>query len=134
MNKIILKIGGMSCSACSSSLEKYLNKQDGIENATVNLVLAQAMIEYSDSLSLDDLEKFIHEAGFESLGVFDERLEEKLYNHDKFNLIIFGILAITVLYISMAHMIKLPSIPFLDMIKYPTNYSICLFVFACIFL
>ena len=30
MKKIVLKIGGMSCSACSNGLEKYLNKQKGI--------------------------------------------------------------------------------------------------------
>ena len=37
MKKIILSIDGMTCSACSNGLEKYLNKQDGIEKATVNL-------------------------------------------------------------------------------------------------
>ena len=46
MKKIILSIEGMTCSACSNGLEKYLNKQDGILNATVNLVMANASIEY----------------------------------------------------------------------------------------
>ena len=77
MNKIILKIGGMSCSACSSSLEKYLNKQQGIINATVNLVMSQAMIEYEDNLTIEDLNRFIKEAGFESLGIYDETIEEE---------------------------------------------------------
>ena len=27
MRKVLLKIDGMTCSACSSGLEKYLNKQ-----------------------------------------------------------------------------------------------------------
>ena len=45
MKKVILKIEGMSCSACSSGLEKYLNKQIGITNASVNLVLGNALIE-----------------------------------------------------------------------------------------
>ncbi len=31
MKKIVLTIGGMTCSACSNGLEKYLNKQDGIK-------------------------------------------------------------------------------------------------------
>ena len=39
MQKQILKISGMTCSACSSGLEKYLNKQKGIISASVNLVL-----------------------------------------------------------------------------------------------
>ena len=55
MKKIVLKIGGMSCSACSNGLEKYLNKQKGIIHASVNLVLAEAIIEYEDTLTLDDI-------------------------------------------------------------------------------
>ena len=30
MSKVILKIDGMSCSACQNRVEKYLNKQDGV--------------------------------------------------------------------------------------------------------
>ena len=39
MKKVLLKIDGMTCSACSSGLEKFLNKQDGIETASVNLIM-----------------------------------------------------------------------------------------------
>jgi hypothetical protein len=35
----------MSCSACSGGLEKYLNKQNGISMANVNLVMASASVE-----------------------------------------------------------------------------------------
>lgn len=56
MKKIILSIDGMTCSACSSGLEKYLNKQDGVISASVNLVLAQALIEYEDNLTIEQLE------------------------------------------------------------------------------
>lgn len=48
--KIILSIDGMTCSACSNGLEKYLNKQNGIINATVNLVMANATIDYDDNI------------------------------------------------------------------------------------
>ena len=46
MKKVLLKIDGMTCSACSSGLEKYLNKQDGIVQASVNLIMNNANIEY----------------------------------------------------------------------------------------
>ncbi len=133
MKKVILKIGGMSCSACSSGLEKYLNKQDGIINASVNLVMAQAMIECEDNITMDDLSKFVHDAGFINLGDYDKANEEEVGN-EKVGLIVFGILVVLVLYISMSHMIHLGSLPFLDMMKYPVNYSISLFVLASIFL
>lgn len=58
MSKAILSISGMSCNARSNSLEKYLNKQKGIINASVNLVLAQALIEYDNTLTINDLNSF----------------------------------------------------------------------------
>ena len=64
MKQVILKIGGMSCSACSTGLEKFLNKQEGIKNATVNLIMNNASIEYDDEkLNLENIEKFIGKAG-----------------------------------------------------------------------
>ena len=48
MKKIVLRIGGMTCSACSSGLEKYLSRQEGISSASVNLVLSLATIEYEN--------------------------------------------------------------------------------------
>ena len=127
MQKVILNIKGMSCSACSNSLEKYLNKQNGIINATVNLVLSQASIEYNDNLSIEDLNKFISDAGFESLGIYDET---KINKTNKSNKIIIPItfLTILVLYISMSHMLSLPSIPYLDMMRNPINYTISLLI------
>ena len=77
MKKIILRIEGMTCSACSSSLEKYLLKQKGIEDALVNLVMSSASISYDDSLTEDDLNQFVKEAGFKSLGVYQEQEEKE---------------------------------------------------------
>ena len=63
MKKVLLKIDGMTCSACSTGLEKYLNKQDGIKQATVNLIMNNANIEYDDKkLNLEQVEKFIEKA------------------------------------------------------------------------
>ena len=127
MKKVILKIGGMSCSACSAGLEKYLNKQPGIE-ASVNLVLAQAMIIYEESYSISDLEHLVKEAGYESLGIYTGKEEVKKTNH---HLLLYGILVIITLYLSMGHMIGLPSI---DQMRYPVFYTTLLCLLACIFL
>lgn len=132
MKKIILKIEGMTCSACSSSLEKYLLKQDGIDDALVNLVMSSASITYEDNITMDDLNRFVSEAGFKSLGLYNEN-EDKDNNKTKY-FIVNGILALLVLYISMSHMIHLPAIPFLHMINYPVNYSVCLFIFSLYFI
>ena len=113
MKKIILRIEGMTCSGCSSGLEKYLNKQKGIINANVNLVLSIATIEY-ENLNLKDIEKYIKEAGFKSLGEF-KKIEEKETNKaDIIKLIILGLLIIFIMYLSMGHMLNLPNLYLLN--------------------
>ena len=132
MKKVILKIEGMTCSACSSSLEKYLLKQKGIDDALVNLVMSSASISYEEDITIDDLNKFVSEAGFKSLGIYDEK--DDTTNNKNVYFIINGVLVLLVLYISMAHMLNLPVIPFLHMVNHPINYSVCLFLFSLYFI
>ena len=120
MKKIVLNIEGMTCSACSNGLEKYLKKQDGVIDASVNLVMATAMIEYEEFLTVEDLERFVKEAGFKSLG---EKQEEKK-NNDLKMLIIFAILGIILMYVSMGHMIGLHVPDILNMEKNPIVYIV----------
>ena len=135
MKKIILSIDGMTCSACSNGLEKYLNKQDGIKNASVNLVMANASIEYDESkLTQTKIEEFVKKAGFKSLGEFKKINTNKKNKKEKVKFIIFTVLAIILMYISMGHMINLPVIPFLDPHKFTTNYMIVLLVFSICFI
>ena len=44
--KVDLDIYGMTCAACSSRIEKVLNRQEGVEKASVNLTTEQANVEY----------------------------------------------------------------------------------------
>lgn len=124
MKKVVLSIDGMTCSACSNGLEKYLNKQNGIKSATVNLVMANALIEYDENiLNLETLEKFVEEAGFKSLGIYNENSEKKQNKNEKVKFIIFSVLAVAIMYISMGHMIGLPNFSFLDMYMNPLIYA-----------
>ena len=135
MKKIILSIDGMTCSACSNGLEKYLNKQNGIMQANVNLVMANASIIYDENiLNIDKLNEFVKQAGFKSLGEFKQIDLEKKSKNEKFKFIIFTVLAIILMYISMGHMINLPIIEFLNVNINPVNYTVCLFLFAILFL
>ncbi len=133
MKKVLLKIDGMTCSACSSGLEKYLNKQDGVINATVNLVMNNASVEYDEKkLDIPQIEKFIQKAGFESLGIDNFQKEEKKKSKDMYKLIGFTIIAILTLYIAMGHMIGLPEVPFLSMHDNTINYTVALLVLSLI--
>ena len=133
MKKVILSIDGMTCSACSTGLEKYLNKQDGISQATVNLVMNTASIEYDDKkLKLKDLDKFVEKAGFKSLGIDTFEKQQNKKSNKKYKLILMTILSIIILYISMSHMIGLPSIPYLNMMDNPLNYATSLLILSLI--
>lgn len=135
MKKVLLKIDGMTCSACSSGLEKYLNKQDGIKIATVNLVMNNANIEYDDKkLTLEQVEKFVEKAGFASLGIDNFEKEEKKKSNEKYKLIWISVISIVILYISMSHMVGLPVISFLNIMTHPINYAISLLVLTTIVL
>ncbi len=134
MKKIILSIEGMTCSACSNGLEKYLNKQQGIKQASVNLVMANATIEYDEkNLDIDKLNEFVKKAGFKSLGEFKEIKVESKNKKEKIEFIVFTMLAIIFMYIAMGHMINLPTLSFIDVNKSPIGYTICLFIFAILF-
>ena len=125
----------MTCSACSNGLEKYLNKQNGIYNASVNLVMANATIDYDEKiLDIPKLETFVKKAGFKSLGEFKEIKFETKSKNEKTKLIIFTILAIILMYISMGHMLNLPALPYLDPHKHVYPYMITLLLLTISFL
>lgn len=135
MKKIILSIDGMTCSACSNGLEKYLNKQNGIVEANVNLVMGNATIRYDEQiLEVSKLEEFVKQAGFKSLGEFKEINTQKQNKKEKVKFIIFTILAVILMYIAMGHMVNLPIFEFLDVKVNPINYTLCLFLFAIAFM
>ena len=132
MKKVLLKIDGMTCSACSTGLEKYLNKQDGVK-ATVNLVMNNANIVYDEKkYTISDLEKFVAKAGFERLGIDNFEKEKKKKSNGKFKLIGITVTSLLILYISMSHMVGLPVIPFLNIMKYPINYAISLWILSSV--
>ena len=135
MKSIILSIDGMTCSACSNGLEKYLNKQNGIIDASVNLVMANATIDYDEKiLDQEKIEKYVKQAGFKSLGIFKKIENEEKSKKEKIKFIFFTIMAIVMMYISMGHMIGLPSIKIIDMHHNPVGYAITMMIISILFL
>ncbi|MCM2676042.1 heavy metal translocating P-type ATPase [Alkalicoccobacillus plakortidis] len=56
---------GMTCAACSSRIEKKLNRLDGITNATVNLALETATVEYqSEQITPHEMEEAVQKLGY----------------------------------------------------------------------
>ena len=125
----------MSCSACSNGIEKYLNKQNGIFDAKVNLVMANATITYDEKiLDIPKIEKYIEKSGYKSLGLFKNFNIEKKKKNEKLFFMLFTILAIILMYISMGHMINLPLPEILEPHKSSKIYSTTLLILTIPFL
>ena len=131
MKTIVLGVSGMTCSACSNGLEKYLNKQSGIYLAVVNLVLENVQIEYDETiLDRKKIEKMIEEAGFSSTGIYQEQKQEgKDSSFSK--LIIMTTLAILLMLVSMGHMFH---ISLIDKKEFPILYIVTLMILTISFL
>ncbi len=68
-----LHIDGMTCSACSTRLERMLSAASGIATAAVNLATERATIDIDDGTSLDSVVQVVRRAGF------DARKETRAY-------------------------------------------------------
>ena len=62
--KISVDVLGMTCAACSTRVEKALNKQEGVK-ASVNLLANKATIEFDENkVKEEDLIKIIEKTGY----------------------------------------------------------------------
>ncbi len=74
--KIIVKIGGMSCASCVKVIEKALSKKEGIVDVKVNLSTETAQITYiSELLDIQDIKRTIENLGYQFLGIVGQKRE-----------------------------------------------------------
>ena len=67
---VSLNIGGMTCAACVSHVEKALREVDGVESSAVNLATERATVQYTANLAdIEDLRAAVEDAGYSVLGV-----------------------------------------------------------------
>lgn len=76
-NKVVLKIGGMTCAMCVKTIEEALKKLDGITNVNVNLGSERAYVTYNQRITtISDMKKAIEDAGYQFFGIVGEETEE----------------------------------------------------------
>ncbi|MDK2990859.1 MAG: P-type Cu+ transporter [Clostridiales bacterium] len=67
MDKVQLRLKGMSCAACAAAIEKALNRLDGVYHASVNFAAEKATVEYDSSVvSVRDMIKAVEDVGYEA--------------------------------------------------------------------
>ena len=65
MQKCELNVTGMSCSACSSRVEKVVRQLSGVGQADVNLLKNTLTLSYDEGvLTLPEVKKAVEEAGY----------------------------------------------------------------------
>ena len=70
---------GMSCAACAARVDKTLNKQPGVCQASVNYAAATALVEYDPSqTSPEALQHAVQEAGYELVITHDEHTADEV--------------------------------------------------------
>ena len=132
MREITLQVDGMTCAACSSGVERTVNKQQGVDTCEVNLTTGRARIIYDENLiSIDTIKEKIVKAGFQPKDI-EENSEEKAFEQEeeqlhvaKKRLIGAIIFAIPLLYLSMGHMLPFELyIPEFIGMDRPLNFAI----------
>lgn len=127
MKKARFFIEGMTCSACSSGIERSLGRKDFIKNIQVNLISKTAFIEFDEKkASLDDIFSLIKRLGYNPTRYDTNDIKNlpflSLLKQGKFNaldekllppslrLIISVCFSLFVLYLAMLPMIFSPNI------------------------
>lgn len=75
-----LSIGGMHCSACSSTIEKNLLKLESIKNVKINVVSGKAKISHENSINTQEIINLINSYGFSASVDNSKELEIKYIN------------------------------------------------------
>lgn len=121
---------GMTCSACSSAVERSVKKLNGIKTVSVNLTANTLFVDYEEKLLAEkDIIGAVVKAGYKA-SVFDgEKHDEK--NKLGFRVILSLPFAISIFYIAMGAMWGLPQPAFL---KGGQNALTLAFVQAVLFL
>ncbi len=112
-------VTGMTCSACSSRVEKVTNKLDGVREAQVNLLAGSMVVDFDETaVTAGDIIQAVVDAGYgaalpETAAVKktpqkNDAQEEALKEMKKRILVSFCFL-IPLMYLTMGHMVGLPT-------------------------
>lgn len=130
------KIEGMTCSACSNSIERTLRKLDGVELANVNLVSEKLTVRVDgDKVSISDLKQRVEKAGFKLIteAEAEAKIAKKGLTEDKkllYRFLISLVFSIPLLYVSMGHMVGAPLPMRLDPMHYDFNFALFQLIFT----
>ncbi len=110
-------IKGMSCAACAAHIEKAVDHHDDVRNCSVSLMTSTMIVEYDESkINDNDIIQLVTQSGYSAEVASKDNGDSALLKAEKAmqkRLIISLVLMLVVMYVAMAHMLKLPMPTFL---------------------
>lgn len=115
------KIAGMTCAACSARIERVLQREAGIDQINVNLVMENGTVKYDPSqITIEEIYERVAKIGYEAfpMETKDETAKRKSdeLKRQKAKFIISLILALPLLYTMFGHFSFLSFIPVPDLL------------------
>ena len=118
-------VTGMSCSACSSAVERSVKSLDGIINVEVSLLTNSMTAEYDEKkVSAEKIISAVEKAGYkaeifsgEKQNVKNKQEETDPLKEMQIRLVVSFCCLIPLMYIAMGHMVSLPLPSFLEGVK-----------------
>ncbi len=105
IDKLQLKIGGMQCSFCVSSIKKALTQMDGVKEAGISLAHEEVLVQYDpDRVAASELRDTLRNMGYtvrdkRKVRGFEEEEAELRYHRDKL-LVAGGLLLVSLGFMS----------------------------------
>lgn len=102
---------GMTCSACSTHVEKAVKQVNGVDSVQVNLLSNSMVVEYNEDINEQMIIDAVDHAGYIALSeneVVQVNHQEDEMKHKKTSLILSFVFLIPLFYISMGHMMGAP--------------------------
>lgn len=129
MTEKVFIIGGMSCAACSASVERVTNRIDGVSSCSVNLTTSKMNVIFDGTKETEEkIITAVQKAGFTIIEEQKEKFTVKQNKKDntKAPIIASFILCALLLYVSMGTMMIdwLPIPPIFHHKNYPYNFAI----------
>jgi Cu+-exporting ATPase len=134
-----LKIGGMTCAACSRTIERVVGKLPGVDSVSVNLATEKASVTYDlETASPSEIKRAIRKAGYTPFDIADSgaRVDEHRAAKEReirtmwTKFIVAASFAIPLLYVAMGAMLGLPLPSPVAPMDHPLRYALFEIVLA----
>jgi len=122
MDKLTLKLKGMSCASCANNIEQAIQDVPGVETCNVNFGIAQATIHYnSQQTSLKEIQQAVADAGYAALPLeevgtgTDDAVTNRKEQQDLTHKVIFGAIVSIILVVGSVPAMTGLQIPFIPL-------------------